>query len=256
MTKEELKDIVIPDNFVLFKLDRGNDEVILGEGDDQVKLFVPINIGNQEVHAPVTGEVIKVCEFVGHAGSQAWETDVEVSEGDKAVVYYLDVVKALGGYRADHTGYDRDNRLVVVKGDDGEDEAYVFLQYDSFYCVLRNEEVIPVNGYVLGTLIDAQDIEGSFGAIDANGRKLKQQMVVKHVGSPVSKYRMDSDQFEQTSLESIDLEVGDIVYVEHDHYLAPLESDMHSVLEKGLVYIQRRHIVAKLSEPVQGIGYI
>lgn len=251
-TKEDLENIEVRTNYVLVKLPRGNDEVVINKGEvGETKLFLPINVGNQEVHAPVFGEVIAVCEEVHKAGSNDLIVDeVEIQVGDKALFYYLDVVEALGGY-TEHDSSSKE-RLIIVDGD-----AYVLMPYSAFYCVLRNDEIIAVNGYVIGTSVERPEmkVNGLVIGVDANDNRIDemkyydQQMMVKYVGNPcVHRY---AEGMGDEHLDTVDIEPGSLVHLLKDSFMCPLEVDIHAVLDENLYYVQRRFITSVLSAPVE-----
>jgi hypothetical protein len=251
VTKAELENLEIPLNFVLVKLTRANDEIILNKGGlNEIKIFVPINIGNQEVHAPVYGEVVVAPSEIGKGGASEWATDCEVEPGDEVVLYYLDVVQALGGYRDKEMVKETDNRIVIVEDDPGV--TYCFVRYSSIQCKIDGEDIIPVNGYIVGELIERSNFEsgGLTLGVDAHGevvghrKHLQQQMRVLRVGKPVNKYY-------HGKFDDYPVEAGDIVYLRNKNYLFPLEVEFHAHLKKQYHVTQRRFVAVTVPEPVE-----
>lgn len=262
-----LDQIEIPYDYVLVRLDRGNDEVIINRGTkDEAKLFIPINIGNIGEHAPVTGTVIKVCDRLTEVGTPEWETEIELEANDRVIMYYLKVVDALGGYRLAMEGYSAPEVMNAFRIDQ---DVYIFIHYDAFYCkVLKDGSLYPVNGYIIAEQIERRMKPSEAGillGVDAHGqanprhRFHKRQAKVLYKGKKVN-YRLEESDGTpiysdyginlstlkdgEPHLEPLeDIEVGDIVYVDNDHRLAPLEHELHKSAGKHLVYFQRRHVV-------------
>jgi len=122
-------------NFVLIKLDKENDSIKTASG---FTLYVDTSF-EKEKHATVTGEVWGLpsrLEYTGKANKgMGWRTDMEIQYGDRVIVYYLAIINALTP----------SNQRYFMEGED----RYVFVPYSSIFTVIRDGEIIPVNGYVL-----------------------------------------------------------------------------------------------------------
>lgn len=244
--REDIDSLEIENDHVLVKLERGNDEVVLNKGTlHETKIFIPINEGNQEVHAPVIGTVLKTPKRITEVGAPEWKTTCEVVPGDTVIMYYLSVVDALGGYKVGDDNKVTDDRVIVV-GDD----VYIFLKYDAIYCAVREDKLYPMNGWCFGKKIERPVYtQGSIVVgVDAGGERLenmryyRQQVEVTHLSSKVE--YIIGDYVEP------DINVGDICFMDFPHRLAPLEVDMHSRHEK-VYYFQRRHVIAVVDSPVE-----
>ena len=239
MTQGELERMRIPNDYVLIKLHRGNDEIIINKGtENESKIFIPINEGNQEQHAPIYCTVVKVCERLTNVGAGLWETDIEVQEGDEVIVYYLPVITALGGYFLHGTG---NNKSFVVEGD-----TYVYVPYRDIYCAVRGEEIIPVNGYCLAAPVEAKKTS----ELEIEAKQSEWQAVVKYLGKPNKRY-LDKDKFgKEVFYDSDEISVGDIVLMGYSAGLIFLEMPLHQILNERLMFFQRRDVIATLSEVI------
>lgn len=236
-TKEELERIKIPVNQVLVKLQRGNDQVTLNKGlENEQNIYIPVNTGNQEIHAPVYCEVVKVCERLQVVEGGQWETEIEIVEGDEIIVQYLHLVDGLGGYF--HQG-EGENKCFVCEGD-----TYVYISYMSIYCAVR-EDIIPVNGWCFG-----EAVKRPMGPLDLEEEDSEWQCVVKYLGKPNKRYT-DLDKYgDEVFTDEAPIKVGDIVLAEDQHFLHGLEFPMHQKLNETLLCFQRQHICATLSEVI------
>lgn len=254
-----LQGVSIPQDFVLVQLNRGNDEVIINKGtENEAKLYLHINEGNQGEHAPVFGTVEKVCKTLTPNGTPEWETTIEVSPGDEVIMYYLDVVDALGGYSHEKGIFEETN----INGYVVEDKVYIFVRYSAIYCVVnRNRFIKPVNGWIIAEKIAKPQVQTKSGlviGIDDRGNAmgghefLKMQARVIAVSSPV-KYT-DKDKYgdkvypDDSDSLGANITPGTIVYLDNKHRMADLEYDIHNTAGKNLVYFQRRHILATTSQ--------
>lgn len=249
--RDSIDGITVEADYVLVKLERGNDEVILNKGtSDEIKIFIPINEGNQEYHAPVMGTVVAAPKIITRIGAPEWKTECEVSKGDSVIMYYLSVVEALGGYKIGEDNAIIDDRMVIVPNG-LENDVYIFIKYDSLYCKVVDDELHPLNGWCFGKKIERPvKMVGDIAiGLDANGERTenmkyyRKQVRVTHIGSKVE-YTI-GDYVEP------DVEVDEVYLLDLPHRLAPLDVDIHSRLKERYYYFQRRHVVAHLGEPIE-----
>ena len=126
-------------NYVLIKSNRTREELMSGiyKNRDGSLLIsdITLNKPNQSgAHKCQHGTVLNV----GHlwydredTRSMSWKTENEILPDDIAVYYYNDDAWNQGKYH--------------IEGND----VYFFIKYENIYFVIRNEKIIPVNGYVL-----------------------------------------------------------------------------------------------------------
>ena len=219
-------------NRVIVKLDPENDRI--------GKLFIDTSF-EPEKHITVTGEIAAIPKslyFTGNPNGMEWETDLEVKVGDRVVVYYMAVVNALA----------RESSSVVIE--DGV--RYIPVRYQNIYAILRENEVIPINGYCLVEPIDSDEIKGIKNRLAAQNlilpekeRKSNHDVVysrVVYLGKPNKRY-INKDATDET----VDVKVGDQIVTSKITDI-PLEYEMHRKVDKSRVLfrVQRRNILAIL----------
>lgn len=225
-------------NFIFIKLDAENTSIKLRNGAD---LFVDTTF-DPEKHATVTGEVYGVPSHLQYTGKpnkgMPWLTDMEIRIGDKVIFYYLSVVNALN----------KSNKRYLLEGND----RYVFISYEFIYAIVRDDKVIPINGYVLLEGVEDPAITAERERMKKIGlayvvteRRSNSHVTygkVKYVSTPNREY-VDADQ----SDEGIDVEVGDVVVIRKTNDI-PLQYNLHQKVNEGkpLLRVQRRSIFAKI----------
>lgn len=221
-------------NMVMVKLDPENDKIKTSGG---TTLYVDTSY-EPEKHITVTGTVVDIpkklkFDLKGFARIP-WVTDIEIQKGDKVVMYYLAVQNC---FRPEHKRFIRDG-----------DDRYVFISYRNIYAAIRNNTVIPVNGYVLIEPIEDPEIKKQQDklikpvVLDNKSRTKVVHGRVVYVGAPVKEY-LDSDQ----SDENIDISPGDEVIMRKVSDI-PLEYELHATIdrERKLYRTQRPDILAVL----------
>lgn len=225
-------------NFILIKLDPENTSIKLKNGSE---LYLDLSF-EPEKHSTVTGEVWGLPSHLSYCGKpnkdMPWKTQMEVRMHDKVIIYYLSVVNALK----------KQYQRYILEGND----RYIFVPYESIYAVVRGEDIIPVNGYVLieptedPSITEERERLNKIGlAFIVTERRLSNHVTygrVKYVGTPNQEY-VDADH----SDEGVDVAVGDIVVMKKTTDI-PLQYSLHQRVNDGksLLRVQRRNILAKV----------
>jgi hypothetical protein len=228
-------------NHVLIKLDKENDFIKLQNG---TTLYIDTSF-EPEKHATVTGEVIALPSRLIYTGKpnigMPWKTPMEVQKGDRVVVYYLSILNALR----------KESYKAVVEGDD----KYVFIQYQNIYALVRENRIIPVNGYCLIEPVENPEwtrLKYRMSKIDLVPVKLTDKSntevvygKVKYCGTPIDEY------VDGYTDKGVNVSPGDIIVMRKISDL-PLEYDLHAKIDGGKKYwrVQRRKIFAVYAESV------
>lgn len=185
-------------------------------------------------HVVRVGTVEAIPDYLINNGP--WETDIEIQVGDRVVMYYLAVQNCL-----------RPERKHFIKY---FDEVWIFLKYHNIYAVIRDGEIIPVNGYLL--VEPQEDPEWIRLNKEANEKGIElvdmRQPSKTHVtygkiaymGKPNGKYR---DAYKSDL--HYDLEIGDTIIMKRIRDI-PVEYEYHAKLDGGrkLWRMQRHDILA------------
>jgi co-chaperonin GroES (HSP10) len=122
----------------------------------------------KEKHAITCGRVVSIPTQI----DDNLKTDIEVQVGDVVFFHYLSVINSL-----------KDDRYFI----DGESVIYPVL-YESLYCLMRNDSVIPLNGYILVAPISKHK-EEKIGNIFLPESMLKEEVIskgiVRYIGKPL-----------------------------------------------------------------------
>jgi len=225
-------------NFIFIKLDEANDSIKLKNG---VNLYID-NSYEPEKHATVTGTVYGVPSHLKYSGipnkDMPWDTPMEIKLGDKIICYYLSVINALKP----------ENERYVLEGKD----RFIFISYEFIYAVIRDEKIIPVNGYCLIEPCEDPAITQERERMEKLGMELvvletrtNTHVIfgkVKYVGTPIREYVE-----EEHTDEGVDVSPGDTVVIRKISDI-PLQYELHSKLDGGARYyrVQRKNILAKV----------
>lgn len=121
-----------------------------------------------EKHSATYGDVVSVCDGLDdHLG-----TEMEVKVGDRIFFHYLCILNCI-----------RDRKFVVC-----DDVPYFMVSYGSTYVSKRNEEVIPLNGYLLVEPVSdgvEERVDGLYMPASMLNNNHKTSGIVKHVGKPL-----------------------------------------------------------------------
>ncbi|MBK5202114.1 MAG: hypothetical protein JJE45_00130 [Prolixibacteraceae bacterium] len=220
-------------NLILIKLGKENDTV---RG-----LFVDTTF-DPERHTTVTGTIFGLPSHLYYSGEpnkgMPWQTPLEAKIGDGVIVYYLSIVNALKP---------KESRCIIEDG-----ERFVLIPYQFIYAIIRDEKIIPANGYVLIEPIEDPAITHdkermaklNMELIITEKRNSKEVIYgrVKYAGIANRQY-VD----EGSSDEGVDIAVDDVVVIRKSNDI-PLQYDLHAKIDGGAKYyrVQRRNLLAKI----------
>ena len=234
ITKEELQALRPIKNYCLVKITRKMDEIERGS----LKLYYDKSYDDYK-NAPVVGTIFKTpskLTFDWHGVEN--ETDMELQDGDQVYFKYLAYVNAMPGENEnDHKYYEVDNDPAV----------YILIKYDSIFCIRRqNDEIYPINGYVICEPLDAEDKWHSDIIIQPQitneiYKRSETFAKVVSIGSPIKKYRSPN-----VPLDDKNLKVGDVVAIDYACDI-PLEVELHQTLPKTLFRVLRKDILGVLN---------
>lgn len=225
-------------NYCLIKLDSENDSIKLKNG---TELFIDTTF-EPEKHVTVTGIIWGLPSHLLYSGeankNMPWECPMEAKIGDGVIVYYLSLINALKPQ----------NQRYILEGKD----RFVFIEYQYIYAVVRGEQILPVNGYVLIQPIEDPAITEEKSRMKKIGmelviteRRLSNNVtygIVRYAGIPNRRY-VD----ENNSDEGVDISVGDTIVMRKTADI-PLQYSLHQKVNEGkpLLRVQRRSILAKM----------
>jgi len=233
----------MPANQVLIKLDREQDEYIMGGGQ---KLYIDPSF-EPEKHAPIAGTIINICDRLffsttpARPHSMPWDTDIELRPGDHVITYYLTSANAFK---------DQDGRVMR----DRERNVYILVRYDQIFAARRQDKIITCNGWNLLEPIVDHELKRREASAKAAGLTLPfagdgvstKMARILYLAKRNRRYR-DPHRYDFED----PLQVGDIVAV-RKHGLLPLEFSYHASLQGKKVFyrVQREYIYATIDERV------
>jgi len=190
-----------------------------------------------EKHAPTEGEVIEVPDKLIFDIKKPWSTefdvDMELKPKDKVYFHYL-------------TKQNSESNGRVVRNDDGE--ILYLIPYDQIFAAVRQDKIIPINGYLLVDLIEGDLVKSEVLEIpDLLKKKGSAKFArVKHVSSPIRKYKRFPKEGDCNTVK-----VGDIVAYSINSDL-PMQYAYYNSLGKEKKYrrMQRRDIFAIIPENI------
>lgn len=224
-TKHQIETMTLVPNKILVKPTYGQHKVQIGDMELKVDFqFSP------EKHAPVTGIVSNICSTL-IPNKMPWETKHEIKKGDYIVYSFESATYAL----------DPNYGNLII---DEDNEPYLMIDYEDIFVVRRNDQVIPVNGYILVSPID-EDTKTESGLITSTQKQTSGIIgKVEYVGTrnecyyAAGKKRTDVYDFHE------EVKVGHLV-VFGLHADVPLEYEIHPTLQekKRFFRMQRRDIL-------------
>jgi hypothetical protein len=222
-------------NLVMVRLDPENEKV--------GGLFIDTTY-NPELHVTVTGKVFGLPSHLIYTGKanigMPWDCPMEIKMGDDIVLFYLSVMNELSP---------QTSRYGVMK--EGKNR-FILVSYDSVYAIVRDDKIIPVNGYCLIEPCKNPEIESQRERMTKLGLTpitLKKDSItsvvygiVRHIGVPNRRYVDDGP-----TDEGVDIAVGDTIVMKKVSDI-PLQYDLHQKVNEGkkLFRVQRRQMFAKL----------
>jgi len=222
-------------NYVVVRLDPPNDRIRLKSG---AELFVDTTY-EPEKHVVLTGTVEALPIALGfNGGGLPWETEMELRVGDRVVMYYLAVINCLA----------KEQKRYIREGE----KITIFIKYNNIYAAIRNEKIIPVNGYILAEPLEDPEWERLLDEArkkgiqipDMRGQRKREVTYSKiaYVGKPVKRY-LGSRQ----SDDGVKVKPGDRVMMRRVRDI-PVEYEYHAKLDGGKKYyrIRRTDILAIL----------
>lgn len=208
-------------NEVVIKADRTDNDLFLSTGE---KVFID-NRYEKGKHMVRTGTVVHTPQNLHFEYfdplSLEYDTQMELQVGDKVIFHQL----AINYVKKEPYGL-------------GPDEYPI--KYDSFFCAIRNGEIIPVNGNVI-----VEPLKNEIVSKLVDPKLSVNHGIVKYLGTPIKNYLMTPDGL--WSDKGVDIKVGDhIMYGKAD--CVRLEFSLHQTIDKGtmLYRMRRKDIVAKL----------
>lgn len=234
-------------NRVLIKLDAENKSIKFKDGSD----FLIDTSYEPGRHVTITGTVFGVPKSLSYTGipniGMPWKTPMELKISDRVIVYYLAVLNAF-----------RKETFNAVY-EDGE--RYVFLDYRNIFVAIRNEQVIPLNGYCLiepcqdpeVKAVEERAKQSGLYLPRGDGKSTKGVVygIVAYTGTPNEAY------VDHYSDAGVDIHPGDIVVMKKITDI-PLEYELHARMDGGKKFWrqQRKNILAIYDEqsiPREGI---
>ncbi len=226
-------------NSLMVELDEENNYFITKSG---VKIYID-NTFEPEKHIVVTGTVVSAPRSLffkkGSPYTMPWKTPLEIKRGDRVVMYYLAVQNCLR---------DEEKKYIKENG-----KYYILVRYNNVYAVIRDNKVIPVNGYILAEPAEdpwkkkKQEYLKKISGIEIVTLQEKSNTDVVfakavYIGHPNTEYA-NSD----FSDENIPVKEGDLMVMKKVRDI-PVEYEYHSKIDKGrkLYRIQRHDILAIL----------
>lgn len=219
----------------MIKLDSANDHIRFKDGTD---IWID-NSFEPEKHAIVTGEVTGLPTRLNWSRME-WETDMELQLQDRVVFYYLSVLNCF--------------RKEMFKAYTEGIDQYIFIEYQNIFACIRNNNIIPVNGYCLIEPMNDPYWEKTkkrytrlgLEPVRLNDKTLTDVVYgrVRYCGTPNRSYRnpVSSD-------HGVDIAAGDLVVMKKISDI-PVEYDLHAKIDGGKRYwrVQRRSILAVINE--------
>lgn len=248
-------------NYVLIKLDKTEGDKGFGyenvktiegpNGDIQLELDTSYD---PNWMLTVSGTIEKVCESLYFNDCERmadkgmpWLTDIEVQPGDKVLYEYMAISEAIGTVNQKSFG-----RLILC-----EDDAYIFVHYMFLYLAIRDEQVIPLNGYCFG--VHATEKLTEHKAFELNQGMsniiMEDELTILYEGSVnrayknrtlksiVQKELIAIPDYDSNLDESL---VGKNVVVTKKNFIFKVENDINNILEDGLSGVQRRYIACRI----------
>lgn len=193
-----------------------SDEIRLSGGQ---KLYLDIRF-EEYLNAQTAGEVVAVPDSLYYNPksdrSLDWDTDMELQVGDVVIYNYLAVKNA------------RHMKQII-------DRDVVCISYDKIYTVIRNGEVICVNGFIL--VAPEQEVIETFLEIpDTAWERSKQIGRVLYAGTPNRGYRIEKILAGTTSPDS-PVQAGDrVLFNWNDAIPIQPNAELRGEIKREVIY--------------------
>jgi hypothetical protein len=254
VTREEFNRIRPMRNKILIKMlknskqkDQGFDSVKMIQGPDgDIKIELD-NTFDPTWMLAIRGVVVKNPPYLyfndvsNMDGSLLWDTDIETQVGDTVYVDYISIQKAFG----------ISNQPEVGNYFSCEEDVYVLLDYSMLYIALREGDIFPLNGWVVGKPTK-ESIETSLIVPDSvKSKSHDYKFHVMYTGTPNRAYKhMTAKAIAKRGVNADTvydfkhpIKGKDVLFKIKNNTIA-LENDVNPTLEPGLRVGQRRYITA------------
>lgn len=215
LNKHEILRLKLMANKVLVKPSREIDELIFTDGQ---KIFIESKAA-PEMHAPTRGTIVNICETLNYY-AMPWLTDIEAKRGDEVISSYESILYCFNDGDTSRTFVDENN------------DKYFLLDYSDLFIAIRDNEVIPLNGYAICEPIE-ESVSSSFLIPDELKRFRSDKFGrVAYLGSANREYYITNGNkdIRHDLVDAKDVSVGDVVIFDKNCDL-PLEYDIHQSLD-------------------------
>jgi len=114
--------------------------------------------------------------------------------------------------------------------------AQELIKYDSIIVALRNEEIIPLQGYIIAEAIKKETVKNGIEIISKTDTE-PNQAIIRYIGLPCNKYK-----FYPNYRDSDELKVGDKIWHNASTGI-PIEYQLQAKLDKPYIYIPRKDVL-------------
>jgi hypothetical protein len=215
LNKQEILGLKLQPNKVLVKPSRAIDELLFVDGQ---KLFIEHKVA-PEMHAPTRGTIANICKELDFY-NMPWLTSIEARIGDEVISSYESILYCFNDGDSSRTFIDENN------------DKYFLLDYSDLFISIRNDEVIPLNGYVICEPVE-ETVQSTLFIPDQLKRfKSDKFGKVVHIGSVNKEYYITNGNkdIRHDLKDASEVSIGDIVIFDKNCDL-PLEYDLHQSLD-------------------------
>lgn len=145
--------------------------------------------------------------------SSEWNTEIEVKPGDIVIADYMDV---------SDSQWFTDRNMTVI---------YRFIPYTGIYCIKRDTELYPLNGYVILSKIKKEKRLLSYSKKEL----IETEGILEYIGKRNKSYTT------KTRSDATNIKIGDRVSIEPIRYTTTqidLESEFHNTTGRHLFIVQ------------------
>jgi len=224
LNKDLISQMRLPANRVIVRTARGENEVFLSDG---TKLYLE-SVFAKEKHTPCSGYVVNICGDLD-VSKLTWDTTNEMKVGDYCVFSYEASLYCF---------IDDDSRIIK----DEDNNLYLILDYEDFFAVKRDGQILPINGYLLCSIVE--EVENSLIELPKYLRKRVSDRFarVEYISTP-NKCYYDGTGTKTVREDLSDpqevISVGDLI-IFSKYCDLPVEYDIHRTLD-GSKQLYRMH---------------